>query len=299
MSTTAPTRYADHRPAYRTIAWRNARRLSKLAMRPTARLRALPNYLIVGAQRAGTTSLHHYLSQSPAVVPPPLAKGIHWFDVDYHRSEQWYRAQFPLQRTLRAVGDRVGGLAVTGEASPYYLFHPAVPSRIAQHLPTVRILVVLRDPVGRAWSHYHHELARGFETLAFAEAIKAESSRLAGEAERLLRDEAARSMSHQHHSYISRGLYAEQLERLFDAVDRTRVMIIDSGDLRRDPDGVCAHIAEFLGIPRWRLDERTAHNARRYDSIPGELAASLRERFEEPDAQLAELLGKRFSWMES
>lgn len=268
-------------------------------MRPTARLRAMPDYLIVGAQRAGTTSLHHYLAQSPAVVTPPLAKGVHWFDVNYHRNAQWYRSQFPLRRTLHTVGARCDGIAVTGEASPYYLFHPAVPSRIAQHLPEVRILVVLRDPVSRAWSHYHHELARGFETLSFAAAIQAEGSRLTGEADRLLRDETARSMSHQHHSYVSRGLYAEQLERLFDAVDRLRVMIIDSDDLRRDSDGVCAQIAEFLDIPPWRLEERTAHNARRYDSIPRDLAASLRERFVEPDARLAELLGRRFSWMES
>lgn len=297
MTAPASVRYADQRPAYRTLAWRQARRASKLAMRPTARLRVMPDYLVVGAQRAGTTSLHRFLSQSSAVVPPPLSKGVHWFDVNYQHDRQWYRSHFPLRLRLDVAAGRSEGHAVTGEASPYYLFHPAVPSRIAKHLPTVRIIVVLRDPVQRAWSQYHHELARGFETLPFAEAIQAEEARLAGESERLLKDETARSLTHQHHSYASRGRYAEQLERLFAAIDMSRVLVIDSEDLRTDPQGVCDDVAVFLRIPVWHLEEQTSHNARRYASMPQHVAESLRERFAGPDEQLVELLGRRFSWM--
>lgn len=266
-------------------------------MRPTARLRVMPDYLVVGAQRAGTTSLHRFLTQSSAVVPPPLSKGVHWFDVNYHHGPKWYRSHFPLRRSLEIATTKSSGNAVTGEASPYYLFHPAVPSRIAEHLPNVRIIAILRDPVQRAWSQYHHEFARGFETLPFIEAIRAEETRLAGEAERLLKDETARSLTHQHHSYVSRGRYAEQLRRLFAVVDSSRVMVIDSEDLRTDPQGVCDDVAAFLQIPAWHLGEQTSHNARRYESMPKEVVESLRKRFTGPDEQLVELLGRRFSWM--
>lgn len=289
-------RYAD-RAGWRTRAWRAAVTGSHVAARPSAPFRATPDYLIVGAQRAGTTSLHHYLTQSPAVVPARLTKGVHWFDVNADRSAGWYRAHFPLRATLAARGRRAGtDRAVTGEGSPYYLFHPAVPRRIAAELPTTKLLVVLRDPVQRAWSQYHHEVGKGFETLGFEDALDREEDRLAGEEERLLADPGYHSLSHQHHSYVARGHYAEQLERLFAAVGRDRVLVLESGDLRRARQQAVDHVADFLGIPRWTLTDDTTHNARRYDRMPGHLRDRLARHFAGPNERLFRLLGRRWDW---
>lgn len=296
MPATAPIRYADRR-RWRTIAWRTAVQGSHLAARPTARMRAMPDFLIVGAQRAGTTSLHRYLLQSPNVLPARFTKGVHWLDVNYHHDADWYRTHFPLRVSIERRAEQLQSRVITGEGSPYYLFHPAVPQRIAAALPaTTRILVVLRDPVARAWSHYHHEVARGFEHLDFEAAIEVEAPRLAGEEQRLLAEPTYHSFAHQHHSYAARGRYAPQLQRLFDAVGRDRVLVLESHDLRHSPQVACDRVADHLDIPTWQLADTTAHNARRYTGIPESLKSSLGHRFRSDNERLFSLLGQHWNW---
>ncbi|MGH3138604.1 MAG: sulfotransferase, partial [Gaiellales bacterium] len=121
--------------------------------------RPLPDFLIIGAQRCGTTSLYRYLEKHPQVIGAAPSKGVHYFDVHHERSLRWYRAHFPTRRRR----DRAGGGAVTGEASPYYVFHPHGPDRVRAAVPNVRLILMLRDPVIRAFSQYQQEYARGFE----------------------------------------------------------------------------------------------------------------------------------------
>src|SRR5438093_4320202 len=133
---------------------------------PTSKLRVLPDFLIIGAQRAGTTSLYRYLSRHPAVAPAVLAKGAHYFDTAFDRGLPWYRGHFPTRMTAERIRAREGTFA-TGEGSPYYLFHPLAAERIAAALPGVKLVALLRDPVERASSHWVHEAERGFEQLSF------------------------------------------------------------------------------------------------------------------------------------
>jgi len=102
---------------------------------------------------------------------------------------------------------------LTFESSPYYLFHPLALDRIAADLPDVKLVVLVRDPVERAYSAHAHEAARGYEDLSFAAALEAEEGRLDGEVERLLGDPAYESHAHRHQAFRSRGEYAVQLER--------------------------------------------------------------------------------------
>ena len=117
---------------------------------PTSPLRLLPDFLILGAQRCGTTSLYNYLAQHPSVGPLVLEKGAHYFSTNYDKSLAWYRSHFPMK--WRAAAERRHGRPfVTGEGSPYYLFHPLAAQRVAKTLPHVKLLVMLRDPVERAY----------------------------------------------------------------------------------------------------------------------------------------------------
>ncbi|MCI5147305.1 MAG: sulfotransferase, partial [Candidatus Electrothrix sp. AR3] len=111
----------------------------------TARLRPLPNFLVIGAQKSGTTSLFHYICQHPQVFENK-SKEIHFFDHNYHCGANWYRSHFPLAGKL--MRNRC-----LGEATPYYLCHPHAPSHIFDLLPRVKIIAILRDPVERAISH--------------------------------------------------------------------------------------------------------------------------------------------------
>jgi Sulfotransferase domain len=144
--------------------------------------RPLPDFLILGAQRSGTTSLYNYLAAHPLVLPAVPSKGVHYFDKHADRSLRWYRAHFPTRAQRRRREHPAGSPTVTGEGSPYYLFHPHGPARAAAAVPDARLIVMLRDPVERAYSHYQQEYARGFEDAgSFEAALDLEPSRLEGE----------------------------------------------------------------------------------------------------------------------
>ncbi|MQA93421.1 MAG: sulfotransferase [Streptosporangiales bacterium] len=257
----------------------------------------LPAFLIVGAQRAGTTSLFKALIQHRHVLRPPLHKGVHYFDTDHHRGMAWYRGHFPLLRTARRIEAATGTAPVTGESSPYYMFHPLAAERIARDLPGVKVIVALRDPVERAYSAFTHERARGFEPEAdFARALALEEERLAGQAERLAADPAARSMAHQHNGYRARGRYIEQLERLERIFTRERMFVVQSEDFFSEPEPIFADLERFLGIPAASDIAFERHNARPRSPMPESLRAELTEHFEPYDERLATWLGGTPSW---
>lgn len=274
-----------HRGAARRLAWRTARRVRTAVGRLTAGRRALPGLLVIGTQRGGTTSLHHYLAQHPRLDAPVSTKGVHWFDTAWDRPVDWYRAHFPF-----ATADHVAF-----ESSPYYLFHPEVPGRVSRTLPDVRVVAVLRDPVERAWSHYHHVVGKGQEELSFEDALAAEDDRLAGAGQVLA--EGGVHLHHLRHSYVARGRYAPQVRRWWDAIGRDRVLLLDAADLRADPQGCCDRVCDLVGVPHDVLDLGVHHNARSYAPLDGDLRAHLRTRFADADDELRRLTGRTFSWM--
>ena len=171
----------------------------------TRRARTLPDFLVLSAGRCGSTSLFAALCEHPQVLPPSH-KETHFFDRNWTRGLDFYRRLFPLQARRRARARRAGGPVLTGEATTYYLLHPAVPARASAAIPDARLVVILRDPVDRAYSHYQLSVRRGREKLSFEEALDAEPERLAGAEERLLADPAADVPSHRVHSYVARGM---------------------------------------------------------------------------------------------
>lgn len=262
----------------------------------TARFRLLPDYLIIGAQRSGTTSLYKYLAQHPGVGAPFLGKGAHFFDTNYSGDLDSYRAYFPTRAFKWYVKARRGIELVTGEGSPYYLAHPHAPYRIAEALPQAKLIVLLRDPVERAHSHYQHERARGFEELSFEEAIECEPQRLAGELERMRADPSYNSFSYQHHTYLMRGRYADQLEVWYSLFPRQQLLVLRSEDLFAQPDDTYREVLEFLGVPLVSLAAYDPFNPRRYGGMNEATRRRLVEHFAEPNRRLYELLGVDFGW---
>jgi Sulfotransferase domain len=278
------------------LAGRAARWSAQAYARPTAGLRLLPDYLIIGAQRAGTTSLHRYLVQHPGVGTMLRTKGVHFFDTAYGRGMSWYAARFPTRLAAWYVARRHGLALRTGEASPYYLFHPHVPGRVAEHLPRVKLIALLRDPVQRAYSHHQHEVARGFETLPFEAAIEAEPARLAGETERLLAEPLYNSFAHQHHSYLARGCYAEQLDRWRPLFGDGQLLVLSSERFFAEPARTFRRVLDFLELPAFTPDGWARHNAHDYRQMGGPVRARLVEQFREPNRRLYRSLGEDLGW---
>ena len=229
-----------------------------------------PTFLVIGAQRSGTTSLYRYLSMHPRILPS-LRKEVHYFDFQYRKGRAWYLAHFPGPR------ERAGGRhrKVSGEASPYYMVHPLAPERVRAFDPDMKLIAVLRNPAERAWSHYHHEVRRRVERLSFEEAIDAEEERLSG-ADRAMR-EAPHHYSHPHHhfSYLDRGRYAHYLEAWLNHFPRKNLFLLESEDLFADPDAVVNEIFAFLGLPSHPLSLGKAPPSSRRAMSP-----ALRERLE-------------------
>ena len=279
-------------PAIKQVA-----RLALVAARmPTSRARILPSFLIVGAQRCGTTSLSRTLGEHPAVFSAVLHEEVHFFDVSYRRGLAWYRSHFPLLAMGRRAAHAAGVAPVSFESSPYYMFHPLAAERIARDLPGVRLLVLLRDPVERAYSGHAHEVAHGFETEPFESALELERARLDGEAEHIAADPGYFSYSHQHHSYVARGQYVDQLEQLERHFGRDGLHVVDSGDFFTDPEAVYDGVLAFLGLPNVGYPAFKRRNARPRSPMPDSVRAALEDHYRPFDERLAAWLGYEPSW---
>jgi hypothetical protein len=268
------------------------RTISTPFARVTSPLRMMPNYLIVGAQRAGTTSMYNYLAQHPDVGRVRLGKGVHYFDTNPTASRAWYRSHFPIDPDKVPFRTRPTHV---GEGAPYYMFHPMTLDRIDAMLPQVKLIAILRDPTERAHSQWVHETARGYENLPFGGALYVEKERLTGEETRLCRDPSAYSHSHQHHSYVARGMYASQVKRLWEYFGRDRVMVIPAKRMFEDPASVYAETLAFLDLAPFEAVYEV-HNARSYPKLDPHLHSWLDEQFAESNTELVELLGPEFDF---
>lgn len=259
----------------------------------TAARRPTPDFLLIGGQRCGTTSLFRALEQHPEVVRPTLNKGVNYFDLNYHRGEAWYRAHFPT----RSVATRRGGAgARVFEASGYYMFHPLAAPRIAADLPEVKIIAMLRDPVERAFSAWKHERARGFDTLDFAEALAREEERTAGEHERLRSQPAHQSYAYRHFSYTRRGDYADQLREYYGRLPAANIHVIYSEDFFTRPHDEFRRLTDFLGIGDDRGIVFDQHNARPSRPMPAQTRQWLIDRYQGQVQELADLTGRPAPW---
>lgn len=260
---------------------RGAYRATGLA---TAQVRPLPDFLILGAQKAGTTALYAYLRWHPDITGPSF-KEISFFDRHYAHGERWYRAHLPLRRR-----------ALVGEASPSYLFHPQAPERVARMLPESRLIALLRNPVERAFSHYQHEVALDREPLSFEEAIDREDERMRGELDHMLRDPSYFSHAWWNYTYVARGRYAEQLERWFGAFPREHLLVLLTDELAADTPGTYRRVLDFLGAEVQDLDSYPRIFDRDYADMDPATRARLEEIFAEPNRRLAALLGRDLPW---
>jgi hypothetical protein len=263
--------------------------------RATSPLRPLPDFLILGAQKAGTTALYAYLRWHPEITGPSF-KEVSFFDRHYARGERWYRAHLPARPRQLVARRRHGRWPSVGEASPSYLFHPLAPERVAALLPRARLIAVLRDPVDRAFSHYQHEVALGREPLTFEDALAAEEERMRGEVDRMTRDPTYFSEAWWNHTYVGRGRYAEQLERWFSVFPRDQVLVLFSNELLQQPADTYARVLEFLGVGPHELSSYPRIFSREYSEMSPATRSQLEDTFAGPNTELAGLLGQELAW---
>lgn len=239
------------------------------------------NFIVAGVQKAGTTALYDYLAEDPNIGLSRV-KEPHFFDdesIDWAAPDYApYHAQFDEE-----------GPPIRGEATPIYLYWPRSLERIAAYNRRMKIIVLLRDPVERAWSHWKMEFARGAETEPFAWCIRQGRRRLL---------DSEPWGAHREFSYVERGFYGEQVQRLLDLFPRDQVLIAKVDDLRRDPNAVLAAVNAFLGAPPpAAVTARSVHVGREMDyrsHLTEQDAAFLRTLYARDLARLEALTGLSF-----
>jgi hypothetical protein len=266
----------------------------------TAGLRPGPDFLIVGTKRGGTTSMWNWLVEHPGVLPmfpaPRGNKSTDYFFDGGAAGERWYHSHFHTQAHRSLVQRRRGHRVVSGEASPLYMYDPRICPLVRSALPDVKVIIQLRDPVKRAFSHWQERVGQGVEPLSFREALAAEPARTGGELERMLADPSYYSSSFDWFSYRDRGVYAPQVRQWLEAFPREQVLIVASEDFSRDEQGVMDGVSDFLGIPRYQRVGYARHNLSPRITMDEDLRAELREFYAPHNQELYALLDRDFGW---
>lgn len=264
--------------------------LNKSGRIATSPLRILPSFIIIGAKKCGTTSLFQYLVEHPN-VRTPSKKEISYFDINFAKGELWYRSFFPV-----SLPNLKSKHLITGEATASYICHPQAPERMAQVLPQVKLIALLRNPIDRAYSHYHHTKRIGREDLSFEDAIAQEESRVRQmESESLLQ-----GLSHSqayNYTYLSSGFYAEQLKNWFHLFNRQQLLILKSEDFFKNPGIVYEQVIDFLGLSHRSFKSFQKYNFNCYpEPLNPSTRNSLVEYFRPHNQSLYKLLGVDFGW---
>ena len=243
---------------------------------------ALPNALVIGASKGGTTSVYRWLARHPQVCASRV-KEVRYFNGHYEKGPRWYAAQFapkPGQRVLM-------------EASPSYLWDPGVPERVRSLLGTPKLVVLLREPVDRAWSQYWMRVRRSGETASFPEVIRREAEAF-GLAGQMPLHGSVDGLRYGRNSYLGKGLYGPQIERWLSLFPRECFHFIRSEDLFHAPARAMSELLQFLELPSAAMDDFGAHNAGRYPPLDPALRRELTVHFAESNARVEQLTG--ISW---
>ncbi|NEQ39467.1 MAG: tetratricopeptide repeat protein [Okeania sp. SIO3I5] len=244
---------------------------------------ANPNFMIIGTGKSGTTSLYNYLSQHPQVLPA-IKKEIYFWSRHFDKGINWYLAHFPPIPK--------GTKFLTGEATPTYINSRQTPARLFSIFPQIKLIIILRNPVDRAISHYYHEVRSKMENKSLSEAIFSQLERLQKIPESALQEAYWNHISY----YISYGVYVEFIKKWMDIFPREQFLILRSEDFYQDPGITMQKVFKFLGLPKYQLQNYKKLNSGSYPTVPQSISSALSNYFQPYNQRLEAFLGMKFNW---
>ena len=273
--------------------YNGSQRLSRMISSP---LRILPDFLVIGVAKGGTSSLYEYMIRHPQVMEP-MGKELGFFSNKFSNGTAWYKSNFPTKFTKNSLEKKFQTKNVlTGEASPFYIYHPLAPRRISKMLPNVKLIAILRNPIDRAYSHYQMNLRWNLEDLSFEEAIDAEDDRIKGEKEKVIANEDHPIKTLVAYSYLSRGTYADQLEEWFKYFSKEQFLILSSEFFYSETTNALKEIFAFLDLPPLKLDIYKNVNPGKYSKMIPETRKKLSEFFKPHNERLYKIIDQNFEW---
>lgn len=277
----------------------------------TRKQRLLPSFIIIGATRSGTTSLYLHLISHPNVLPNSKKETV-FFNYAYHTNPDWYRIYFPTTLEQEKMQEqRKQKIMITGDATPSYLIDPFVPKRIFKMLPNVKLIVLLRNPIDRAYSHFYHNVSLGIEKLTFEQAIKKEPGRISKSFEELqnekftfndnfisyfLRLMTFKVKNYYKFSYLETGKYYQHLKNWMNVFPKKQFLIIKNEDYFNNPKKIYEQVQDFLDLPYFDLGRYKRYYEIEYQPMNNDLRKYLKEYFEPHNSKLYQYLGRDFHW---
>ena len=250
--------------------------------------RLLPDFIIIGEAKCGTTSLFKYITQNNKFISP-LKKEIHFFDYKYNKGLRWYKSHFPLNGKMRNSG------IITGEATPYYLSHPKAFYRIKETLPNVKLIIMLRNPVDRALSSFYNQKRIGLEDIAdFKNACSIEKERIYG-TENTIFEESDFNYNHKYYSYLNRGIYYDNLSRYLTLFKKDQILILEFDEFFNNVNRGYEKVIDFLNLEEQKIINKV-YNKGTYKEMEKDLRIKLLDFYKVHNQKLFNLIGKSYDW---
>ncbi len=260
----------------------------------TAPLRVLPDFIIIGSAKSGTTSLYSYLIQHPSIFPSEI-KEITFFNYKSEIKIDEYRSYFPSKFTKFVVKFLMKKKFVTGEASTAYFIDPTVPEKVKKIIPDVKLIAILRNPVDRAFSSYFSQLRVKNEKIPFEEAIEEESQRRSITVQKIINPNNESISSNPPHLYT--GIYHIHIKKWLEFFPREQIFIINSDELKKEPVKILNQVFQFLDLDPYNPKDLRLKNVGEYNiKMNSKMRKKLVEYFKTHNEQLSQLLGRKFDW---
>ena len=253
----------------------------------TSSIRVLPDFFIIGVVRSGTTSMYHYLDEHPSIVKSAYDE-LGFFDDNFRLGWSWYKTLFPTTITKRIVKRKTGNF-LTFDDTPFYVYNEDVAKKIKNYFPKTKLIIILRNPIDRAYSNYHLGVRMGDEKRTFDQAVDDEMQKIAEYNEIEMDDYISQS-------YLGRGIYAKQLEIWLKYFPASVIKILESERFSNDTEKTMNEVFEFLDLPNHNIRNLKKKNVAEYPPMRTETRQKLCNFFSEYNEELYDMLKVRYDW---
>ena len=252
----------------------------------TASSRVLPDFIIIGTVRSGSTSLYYNICEHPSVLEAAYDE-IGYFDSNYHLGENWYRSMFPTQKMMNKIREDTG-YSITGEDTPFYFWKKEVAERILSDMPETKLIVILRNPVDRAYSNYNLAVRENNEKLTFEEAI--------GEEIEFLSKNSFRETVDRFRSYLTKGMYVNQIKPWLDIFSREQLHFLSTEQMKNEPCETLDLVFKFLSIPSYDIKNLQERKLANYKQMNENTREQLIKYYKSYNEEFFGIINQKFEW---
>ena len=260
----------------------------------TGPLRVLPDFIIIGSMKCGTTSLYYDICEHPCVSPAAYDE-IGFFDSNFHLGLNWYRSMFPTKRRIEDIR-RKEGVAITGEDTPFYFWNPVAAKRIQKLLPNIKLITILRNPIDRAYSEYQDVVSSESNSPSFETFIENEINTRRKDSSLITEENF--EIFNQKNSYLLKGIYVDQLKIWAGLFPKEQIFTLSTENLNSEPITALESVFQYLNLPDYKIKNIQRQKQKKYVPMNSQTRKILIEFFKPHNERLFKFIGKKFDWDE-